>query len=244
MTERSSFVFVAKSLVEHKTFEGPLSGPKGEKGCCCDPVPFRERKLPALARIGSMQTSNILKFLAHTQHLKAVLRHSWTDDISRQESVAEHSWHMALMAIALAPELKQPVDLRRVFELIAVHDLGEIITGDIPAFAARDGKYEAEKEAVEKITQTLPTERQKAILALWQEYEDRKTKEALFVKMLDVIDVINQHLVADLSTWSKEELTFNLNRNSEKFFKDEPAMLALYDAVHDGLEKKVAGGDQ
>ncbi len=188
-----------------------------------------------------MPANDILGFLAQTQHLKSVLRHSWTDDTSRQESVAEHSWHMAMMAIALAPDLKHQVDLLRVFELIAVHDLGEIVTGDIPAFAARDGKYAAEKEAVEKITQTLSPERQKAIFALWQEYEERKTREALFVKMLDVIDVINQHLVADLSTWSKEELTFNLNRNSEKYFKDEPFMLTLYNAIHDELEKKVSG---
>ncbi|MDP2874338.1 MAG: HD domain-containing protein, partial [bacterium] len=170
----------------------------------------------------------------------SVLRHSWTDDAHRQESVADHSWHMAIVAIALAPDLQTKVDLLRVFELIAVHDLGEMFTGDIPAFAARAGKYEAEKEAVAKITQTLPTERQKEIFDLWQEYEERQTKEALFVKMLDVIDVINQHLAADISTWSKEEWTFNLNRDSEKYFKDEPLMLALYNFIHDELEKKVA----
>lgn len=188
-----------------------------------------------------MPTNDIIKFLAQTQHLKSVLRHSWTDDAGRQESVAEHSWHMALMAIALAPDLEHKVDLLRVFELIAVHDLGEIVTGDIPAFAARDGKYAAEKEAVEKVTQTLSPERQKEIFALWQEYEERQTKEALFVKMLDVIDVVNQHLVADLSTWSKEEWTFNLNRHSEKYFQAEPSMLALYNSIHDELEKKVGG---
>lgn len=189
----------------------------------------------------SMETSDILGFLAQTQHLKSVLRHSWTDDAGRQEGVAEHSWHMAMMAIALAPDLNTKVDLLRVLELVAVHDLGEIVTGDVPAFAARDGKYEAEKEAVEKITQTLPPARQKAIFALWQEYEERKTKEALFVKMLDVTDVINQHLVADISTWSKEELTFNLNRNSEAYFQAEPLMLALYNSIHEELEKKVVG---
>lgn len=188
-----------------------------------------------------METSNILEFLAQTQHLKSVLRHSWTDDAHRQESVADHSWHMAMIAIALSPDLQTKVDLLRVFELIAVHDLGELFTGDIPAFAARAGKYEAEKEAVAKITQTLPPARQKEIFALWQEYEERKTKEALFVKMLDVIDVINQHLAADISTWSKEEWTFNLNRDSEKYFKDESLMLALYNSSHDELEKKVAG---
>lgn len=187
-----------------------------------------------------MKPLEALKYLKKTQHLKAVLRHSWTDNVQRQESVADHSWHMAMMAVAFAPELKDKVNLDRVFKLIAIHDLGELFTGDIPAFAAKSGKYEAERNTVLKIVKSLPTERQQEVLKLWEEYEGKKTKEALFVKMLDVIDVILQHWVADLSTWAKEEWTFNLNRNSESYFMKEPFMLSLYDSIHNELEKKVA----
>lgn len=72
-----------------------------------------------------MQPNDFLQFLSKTQRLKSTLRHSWTDNINRQESAAEHSWHMSLMAIALEPYLENKVDLSRVLKLVSVHDTGE-----------------------------------------------------------------------------------------------------------------------
>jgi len=187
-----------------------------------------------------MKPIDFLEFLNKTQHLKSILRHSWTDDIERQESVAEHSWHMAVMAIALSPYLKNKIDLFRVLKLISIHDIGESITGDIPAFNGKhNGKYESERKAVEEIIKSLPSERKEEILRLWEEYEQKKTRESIFVKMLDVLDVLFQHLVADITTWAEKETTFNLNRNSEEYFKEEPFMLELYDLIHTKLDKKV-----
>jgi len=186
-----------------------------------------------------MKPSDFLQFLDKTQHLKSVLRHSWTDNIERQESVAEHSWHMTIMAVILESYLENKIDLSRVLRLISIHDMAEIIGGDIPAFEANEGKYEKEKKAVREVINTLSPEKQEEILELWEEYEERQTREAIFVKMIDVLDVIFQHLVADISTWAEIEFTFNLNRDSEKYFREEPFMMQIYDLILDELSKKI-----
>lgn len=187
-----------------------------------------------------MTINGFLKFLKKTEKLKHTLRHAWTGDIKRQESTAEHTWHMSMMAIALGPYLKNKIDLMRVLKLVAVHDIGEAIVGDVPAFSQNHSdKYEIEEKAVLKIAESLPVASQKEVVDLYHEYQAKESKEALLVKMLDVIDVIFQHLVSDISTWSEEEFTFNLQKHSEKYFKEEPLMLKLYNEIHEKLEKKV-----
>lgn len=187
-----------------------------------------------------MKTNNFLDFLEKTQKLKHTLRHAWTEDITRQESTAEHSWHMSIMAIVLTPLLKSEVSLLQVLKLIAVHDLGEAITGDTPAFAPiHDQKYKAEKRAVQNIIKSLPAKSQREIISLYAEYEAKETPEAILVKMLDVLDVEFQHLIADISTWSEEELTFNLLLKSSEYFKNDPFMLKLYRKINNRLKEKV-----
>jgi len=185
-----------------------------------------------------MKPEDFLQFIKKTQHLKSVLRHSWTDNIKRQESTAEHSWHMAMMAIVLEPYLKNRINLSRVLKLISVHDIGEIIEGDIPAFRVSVGKHDRERKAVRKIINGLPSKTRKEIMGLWEEYNEKQTLESIFVKMLDVIDVIFQHLIADISTWSKIEFTFNLTRISEKYFQKEPFMMEIYNLILDKLSDK------
>ena len=187
-----------------------------------------------------MKTEEFLKFFKKTERLKHTLRHAWTGDKNRQESTAEHTWHMSIMAMIFAPHLKNKVDLMKVLKMITIHDVGEALVGDTPAFSKNHGKkHKEEKEAVLKIAGLLPNISKKEIINLYNEYKAKKSKEALFVKMLDIIDVIFQHFVSDISTWCEEEFTFNLNRDSEKYFKDEPLLLTLYDKIVRELEEKV-----
>lgn len=75
------------------------------------------------------QLSQIHEFVRQTEGLKKLLRHSWLSD-GRQESVAEHSWRMALMAMTLHRELDFEVNIAKVLKMIIVHDLAEILAGD------------------------------------------------------------------------------------------------------------------
>jgi putative hydrolase of HD superfamily len=185
-------------------------------------------------------TDSFLEFITKSQLLKSTTRHSWTANKRRQESTAEHTWHMTLMAMALEPHIKHKINLLHTLKMITVHDLGEALTGDIPAFSKKhENKYEAEEKAIINISQTLDHLTKKEIVALWREYSEKKTSEALFVKALDVIDVLFQHLISDISRWTKKEYSFNLQRFSENYFLDDPVLLDIYNEINDRLVKKV-----
>ncbi len=74
-----------------------------------------------------------IKFIKLAEKLKTEMRHSWLSD-GRRESVAEHSWRLSLMALRYAEKLDQPVDLLKCLKIAIIHDLVEVISGDIPIF--------------------------------------------------------------------------------------------------------------
>src|SRR6516162_695574 len=98
------------------------------------------------------QIASILKVLALAERLKFELRHSYTSS-GRQESVAEHTWRMSLMAVLIEPLLKQKVDTARLLKMIILHDLVEAEATDISALdvlrnpSLRLQKKEKEKQA-------------------------------------------------------------------------------------------------
>ncbi|WP_052341803.1 HD domain-containing protein [Salinarimonas rosea] len=152
--------------------------------------------------------ASVLDFLVLAERLKTELRHSWLSD-GRRESVAEHTWMMALMALALGPRLEHPVDVARAMELVVVHDIAETEVGDIPVFeksARKAAKARAEAAAMERICARLPPDLGARIGAAWREFEDGVTPEARFARALDHLEVQLQHNLADLDTWEPVEL--------------------------------------
>lgn len=148
-----------------------------------------------------------LGFLPLAERLKRELRHSWLSD-GRRESVAEHTWFMALMALLTHKRLEQPVSLERVLSMAIVHDLAEVEVGDIPYFETGDRKAkkaELELAAIERIAKMLPAPEGEMVKQLWLEFEDGTTPEARFVRALDHLEVQVQHNLADLSTWEPVE---------------------------------------
>jgi len=157
---------------------------------------------------------NILKFLKEVELLKSITRHSWTSSW-RQESVAEHSWRMAIMVIVLEDEFPD-LNIKRVLELTLIHDFWEAYEWDSPAFKEQPkNKLEVEKNAIIKITASLSKNMQDKIMWLWKEYNECKTKEAQLAKALDKLEVLIQHNEADISTWEKEEYEYNLIHGME-----------------------------
>ncbi len=151
---------------------------------------------------------NILAFLHDLELLKSVTRHSWLSS-GRQESVPEHSWRMAVMAIILEEEFPN-LDIRKVIEMCLIHDLGEVYEGDIPAFVKQAEHLTNEEQAVKQVVIPLSKHLQEKIIGLWKEYDEAQTQEAQLVKALDKLEVIIQHNEADISTWTAEEYDFQL----------------------------------
>jgi 5'-deoxynucleotidase YfbR-like HD superfamily hydrolase len=155
----------------------------------------------------STAADKVLGFLTLAERLKRELRHSWLSD-GRRESVAEHTWFIALMAVLTHGRLEKPVNLERVLSMAIVHDLAEVEVGDIPYFEVGDRKArkaELELAAIERIARMLPAPEGDTVKQLWLEFEAGQTPEARFVRALDHLEVQVQHNLADLSTWEPVE---------------------------------------
>jgi putative hydrolase of HD superfamily len=143
----------------------------------------------------SGRLEGILTFLQSASALKDTLRSGRTAN-GRQESTADHSWRLCLLAMLLADDL-QGLDLLRLLQLCVVHDLAEAITGDVPAplQAADDGRKGREREALRQLCAPLPEELQQRIEALCEEYEVGCSPESVIAKGLDKIETMLQHLI-------------------------------------------------
>ncbi|MDO8504151.1 MAG: HD domain-containing protein [bacterium] len=163
----------------------------------------------------------IIDFIKKAEKLKTELRHAWTSEVNRQESVAEHTWSSCLLAMTLFDEISIKVDQLRVLKMIIVHDLAEAVVGDIPVFEVskrQDDKLENEKKAIRKIVSSLDNRKSAdEIIALWEEFEERKTPEAMLAKACDKFDVLLQHLNTDIKTWDKGDYKQNPYDNEYRF---------------------------
>lgn len=127
-----------------------------------------------------------LAFVLELDRLKGVLRRSYLLDGSRFENSAEHSWHVALMALALAEHAREPVDTGRVVKMLLVHDVVEIDAGDTYVYApGAHGKEAREREAAERLFGLLPEDQGRELRALWEEYEAQASPEARFARSVD-----------------------------------------------------------
>ena len=137
----------------------------------------------------------MIDFLQSASALKDTLRTGRTAS-GRQESSADHSWRLCLLAMLLADHLES-IDLLRLLQLCVVHDLAEAVTGDVPAprQAAGDGRKEREREALRLLCAPLPKDLRQRIEALCAEYDAASSPEGLVAKGLDKIETMLQHLI-------------------------------------------------
>lgn len=151
-----------------------------------------------------------LRFIAEIDRLKSVLRRTPLTDGSRRENSAEHSWHMALMAVLLREYSEDGVDVDHVMRLILVHDLVEIDAGDTFAYdvAANEGKAEREERAAKRLFSLLPEDQATEVRALWDEFEQGRTREARYAVALDRLQpFIQNSRVGGGGTWSENGVT-------------------------------------
>ena len=124
--------------------------------------------------------STQLEFLREIDKLKGILRKTYLNDGSRHENSAEHSWHLALMAVVLQEHAAEPVDLSKVIRMLLVHDIVEIDAGDTFCYDAVGNRDKAEREqkAANRIFCLLPDDQSEEVRQLWDEFEERSTSEA------------------------------------------------------------------
>ncbi|MBV9788018.1 MAG: HD domain-containing protein [Chloroflexi bacterium] len=140
-----------------------------------------------------------LAFLNEIEKLKLVYRRNKTVDQSRYENSAEHSWHVALMALMLAEHTDTPsMDLFKVLKMLLIHDLVEIYAGDTWLYDAQAALVQAEHEtlAAQRLFALLPADQAAEFHTLWQEFDARATPEAAFAAAIDGLQPLLNHLLS------------------------------------------------
>ena len=155
-----------------------------------------------------MDSRKLIDLMHLAERLKDTPRHSWTSQ-GRRESVAEHSWRLALMAVFLKDDFPG-ADWEKVLTMVILHDMGECFTGDIPAFVKTDADRKTEGERLREWCASLPAPYDAQSAALFQEMDALDTLESRIVKALDKMEALVQHNEADISTWLPLEYDLNL----------------------------------
>lgn len=161
-----------------------------------------------------MKPETLLDILAVAEKLKCNTRHSWTSS-GRHESVAEHSWRLALMALLVRDEFPQ-LDMDKVIRMCLIHDLGEAFTGDIPAFEKTKRDEEKEDKVFCEWIASFPAPYREEFTALLQEMHARVTEEAKLYKALDNLEAVIQHDEADIATWLPLEYDLQFTYGGDK----------------------------
>lgn len=155
-----------------------------------------------------MDPHTLLDILHTAERLKDTIRHCYTSG-GRPESVAEHSWRVALMAMLIGDEFPQ-LDMNRVIKMCLIHDLGECFTGDIPTFDKTDAHRATEEQLLHQWVQTLPEPISGQWTALYTEMDAQETPESKLCKALDKLEAVIQHNESDIQTWAPNEYDLNL----------------------------------
>jgi len=154
-----------------------------------------------------------LEFLRVVDALKRIERMTrliqQPGEVARRENSAEHSWHLALMAMMLVEHANEPVDLARVLQMILIHDIVEIDAGDTFVYDsnAMIGKAEREALAAERIFGMLPDDQKDELFSLWHEFEARETPEAKYASALDRLAGMLPNAANNGGTWNEHKVT-------------------------------------
>ncbi|EET62171.1 HD domain protein [Marvinbryantia formatexigens DSM 14469] len=162
-----------------------------------------------------MTSQKFLEILQQAAKLKVTPRHCYTEK-DRAESVADHSWRIALMAMLLSGEEEfREVDMNKVIRMCLIHDLGESFTGDIPTFDKTDDDTRNEDALFLEWVNGFPEPQRKEWQALLAEMERLETKEAKTYKALDKLEALISHNESDISTWIPLEYELQLTYGQE-----------------------------
>lgn len=149
------------------------------------------------------------EFILELEKLKAVTRKIKPVGLDRYENSGEHSWQVALSAVALGEFANEPIGRERVIKMLLIHDIGEIDAGDIIFFdtAAKAAAKDDELKAVERIFGILPKETGKEFLELWDEFENGTTAEAKFAWAIDRVLPVFQNINNNGQSWKENGIT-------------------------------------
>lgn len=184
-----------------------------------------------------------IAFVKELDRLKGVQRQTWLADASRRENSAEHSWHIAVMALVLAEySPRNDLDLGRVIQMLLVHDVVEIDAGDTFCYnrEAVAQQSEHEERAAERLFGILPPDMAARFRGLWDEFEARRTPESLLANALDRLQPILNNYASGGKSWRANGITREQVRRRNRIVAEGAPELWAY--IEDLLQQAVRQG--
>lgn len=200
-------------------------------------------------KIDIMYSEDLLKqveFIKEIDKLKYIKRRTKLFNSDRRENDAEHSWHLAMMAVVLAEYSEKPIDVLKVIKMVLIHDIVEIDSGDIFMYDTTKSHTNTEEElkAAKRIFGMLPDEQANELVELWKEFEYGETDEAKFAKSIDRFEPLLQNVSNGGGTWKEFDVKYEMVHEKKMSIKDGSTALWNYaeelieDSVKKGILKK------
>ncbi|PLW77354.1 HD domain-containing protein [Cohaesibacter celericrescens] len=186
--------------------------------------------------------SDQLRFVLEIDKLKTIIRQTPLLDISRRENDAEHSWHLAMMAMMLAEYAAPDVRLERVLRMVLIHDIVEIDAGDTFLYdaTAEAGQEEREQKAADRLFGLLPKEQAVEFRSLWDEFEAHQSPDARFARTMDRMQPFLHNVFTGGHSWKHHGVTADQVQKRMAVIADGSTL--LHGLVTRLIEESVARG--
>lgn len=198
--------------------------------------------LEAFIKSSNIRLDQQLRFTAEIDKMTSILRRTMLVDGSRRENDAEHSWHIAVMALIFEEYAAEPVDISRAVKMCVVHDLIEIYAGDTFAYdvAGNEDKAEREAAAADKLFAQLPSEQGAEIRSFWEEFDAMQTADAKYAACMDRLQPFLHNTLTGGHTWVESGTARPSVEKRMAIIKD--FMPEVYKWVEANLDNAVAQG--
>ena len=192
--------------------------------------------------MNSVELLQQLDFIKEIDKIKYIQRRTKLIGSDRNENDAEHSWHLAMMAIVLAEHSNEPIDVLKVVKMVLIHDIVEIDAGD--TFIYDENKdhsnTEEERAAANRIFGLLPKRQSEEMIAIWEEFEAGKTQEAKFARAMDRLEPLLQNVSNNGGTWKEFDVNYNKVYEKKKVIAE--GSTAIWDLAKGIINESVERG--
>ncbi|MCI9844738.1 HD domain-containing protein [Flavobacterium pectinovorum] len=196
-----------------------------------------------------MNTQDLLDqiaFIKEIDKVKYIQRKTKLFNSDRCENDAEHSWHLALMAIVLAEHSNESIDVLKVVKMVLIHDIVEIDAGDVFIYdtVKNHSNTDEERLAANRIFGLFPKNQAEELIAIWEEFEAGETNEAKFAKAMDRLEPLLQNTSNDGGTWKEFGVNYQKVYEKKSIIKEGSKTLWNYaeglidESVEKGILKK------
>lgn len=190
----------------------------------------------------SGELSKLLRFSLTCDKMTSITRRTFLIDKSRRENDAEHSWHIALMALLFSQYADKSVNIDKATKMLLVHDLVELGAGDTFAYdaEANASKAEREKKAADDLYSTLPPKLGQSLRCLWEEFDECKTQDAKYAASMDRLQPFLHNMATGGATWLEGKVKRSQVIERLKVVKE--ALSGVWPWVERCVEKAISNG--